>query len=383
MNQQDPYLLTPGPLTTSATVKQAMLHDWGSWDDDFNAMTAEVCQRLLDVAGGADSHVCVPVQGSGTFAVEATLGTLIAPQSRTLVLMNGAYGQRIGKILDTLGRAYVAIDKGDYRPPRGHEVAQALAANPDIGQVVVVHCETSSGILNPIGEIAEVCRQAGVRLIIDSMSAFGALPVNVAELPCAALVSSANKCFEGVPGFGFAIVERELLAASAGQCHSLSLDLHDQWQYMTKCGQWRYTPPTHVVAAFLQAMKEHAAEGGVDGRLARYTRNRDRLVAGLRALGFRTLLVDEWLSPIITTFLSPHSPAFDFGRFYNAIKAQGFLIYPGKLTVADSFRVGCIGQLHDEQIDAVISAVAAACQELGLSLPVAAPAETPDNLETA
>ncbi|SFM70473.1 2-aminoethylphosphonate--pyruvate transaminase [Marinobacter zhejiangensis] len=383
MNQKDPYLLTPGPLTTSATVKQAMLHDWGSWDDNFNGMTADVCRRLLAVAGGSDTHVCVPMQGSGTFAVEATLGTLIAPESLTLVLMNGAYGQRIGKILDTLGRAYIAIDKGDYHPPRGDEVAEVLAANPAIAQVVVVHCETSSGILNPIEEIAEACRQAGKRLIIDSMSAFGALPVNVAELPCAALVSSANKCFEGVPGFGFAIVDRALLAASAGQCHSLSLDLYEQWAYMEKTGQWRYTPPTHVVAAFLQAMKEHEAEGGVDGRLARYTRNRDRLVAGMRELGFRTLLVDEWLSPIITTFLSPQSPAFDFRRFYDAIKAHGFVIYPGKLTVADSFRVGCIGQLHDEQIDAVISAIAGACQELGLPLPVPAPADAPDDLKNA
>ncbi|MDX1456586.1 MAG: 2-aminoethylphosphonate--pyruvate transaminase [Marinobacter sp.] len=383
MSSNDPYLLTPGPLTTSATVKQAMLHDWGSWDGDFNAMTAEVCERLLKVAGGEDSHVCIPMQGSGTFVVEATLGTVIPPSSRTLVLMNGAYGQRIGKILTTLGRPYLAIDKGDYHPPRGWEVAEVLEANPDIEQVVVVHCETSSGILNPIEEIAEACSKAGRRLIIDSMSAFGALPVNVAELPCVALVSSANKCFEGVPGFGFAIVDRALLAASAGQCHSLSLDLHDQWQCLEKTGQWRYTPPTHVVAAFLQAMNEHEAEGGVAGRLARYTRNRDRLVAGLRELGFQTLLVDEWLSPIITTFLSPDSPAFEFRRFYDAIKQRGFVIYPGKLTVADSFRVGCIGQLHDAQIDAVIEAVADACQELGLTLPVPAPTDAPDNLQTA
>ncbi|MGO1659326.1 MAG: 2-aminoethylphosphonate--pyruvate transaminase [Marinobacter sp.] len=382
MTQRDPYLLTPGPLTTSLSVKQAMLHDWGSWDGDFNSVTAEICERLLDVAGGSASHVCVPMQGSGTFAVEATLGTVIPPTSKTLVLMNGAYGQRISKILDTLGRPYLAIDKGDYHPPRGDEVAAVLKEHPEVEQVVVVHCETSSGILNPIKDIAEVCRQAGKRLIIDSMSAFGALPVNVAELPCAALISSANKCFEGVPGFGFAIIDRTLLSASAGQCHSLSLDLYDQWQYMEKTGQWRYTPPTHVVAAFLQALREHEAEGGVDGRLARYSRNRDRLVAGLREIGFQTLLADEWLSPIITTFLSPDSPAFQFRRFYEAIRARGFLIYPGKLTVADSFRVGCIGQLHDEQIDAAVAAIAEACLELGLPNPLPAPAAAPDNLET-
>jgi 2-aminoethylphosphonate-pyruvate transaminase len=382
MTTNDPYLLTPGPLTTSLSVKQAMLHDWGSWDRDFNRLTAEVCERLLAVAGGEASHACVPMQGSGTFAVEATLSTLIAPASTTLVLMNGAYGQRIGKIMDRLGRRYLALDKGDYHPPRGEEVAIALSRHPEIEQVVVVHCETSSGILNPIAEIAKVCREAGKHLIIDSMSAFGALPVNVAELPCAALISSANKCFEGVPGFGFAIVDKTLLRESQGRCHSLSLDLYEQWRYMEETGQWRYTPPTHVVAAFLQALLEHETEGGVAGRLARYTRNRNRLVAGLREIGFQTLLADEWLSPIITTFLSPDSPDFDFHRFYNAIKDRGFLIYPGKLTVADSFRLGCIGQLHDAQIDAVVAAISDACQEIGIQVPVPSPAAIPDNLES-
>lgn len=382
MIAKDPYLLTPGPLTTSLTVKQAMLRDWGSWDGDFNGMTAQVCQRLLEAAGGEQSHVCVPVQGSGTFAVEAVLGTLIAPDSHTLVLMNGAYGKRIGQILDYLDRPYLSIDKGDFEPPRGDEVAAFLSGHPEVAQVVVVHCETSSGILNPIEEIAEVCEQAGTRLIIDSMSAFGALPVNVAALPCAALVSSANKCFEGVPGIGFAIIERSLLEGAQGRCHSLSLDLYEQWRYMEKNGQWRYTPPTHVVAAFLQALKEHEAEGGVAGRLARYTRNRDRLVAGMRELGFQTLLTDEWLSPIITTFLSPSASTFDFRQFYDEIKHQGFVIYPGKLTVTDSFRIGCIGQLFDEQIDDVITAVANACKNMGLTLPVPPPVLTPDNLKS-
>lgn len=383
MNRREPFLLTPGPLTTSLSVKQAMLRDWGSWDDDFNGMTANICQRLLTLAGGEASHACIPMQGSGTFAVEATLGTLIRPDSTTLVLMNGAYGQRIKRILETLRRPLVIVDKGDYQPPRAHEVEQMLASHPDVAQVVVVHCETSSGILNPIEEIATVCRRAGKPLIIDSMSGFGALPVNVAELPCAALVSSANKCFEGVPGFGFAIVERDLLMNARGRCHSLSLDLFEQWQYLEKTGQWRYTPPTHVVAAFWQALNEHEAEGSIKGRLERYTRNRDRLVSGMRELGFQTLLADNWLSPIITTFLSPASPNFRFNRFYQEIKTRGFVIYPGKLTVADSFRIGCIGQLHDQQITDVLRVIAEVCQRLELPLPVPPPASIPDNLKTA
>lgn len=381
--QRAPYLLTPGPLTTSLTVKQAMLRDWGSWDDDFNTMTADICDRLLAIANARDTHVCVPMQGSGTFSVEATLGTLIDPASRTLVLMNGAYGQRIARILDILERPVITLDKGDYQPPRGDEVDRILRDDPSIRQVVVVHCETSSGIQNPVEEIAAVCKQRGRDLIIDSMSGFGALPVDAATLPFTALVSSANKCFEGVPGFGFVIVREDRLADSEGRSHSLSMDLYDQWRYMQRTGQWRYTPPTHVVAAFHQALREHLAEGGVTGRLARYRRNRDRLVAGMRELGFQTLLADAWLSPIIVTFLSPDHAGFDFTRFYNTIKDQGFVIYPGKLTVAESFRIGCIGQLHDAQIDAVLIAIAGACRSLDIALPVPAPAAAPDNLMTA
>ena len=364
MKTEQPYLLTPGPINTTLSVKQAMLQDWGSWDGDFRAMTARLCQQLVALIDGEDSHVCVPMQGSGTFAVEATLATLVPKDGKLLILMNGAYGQRMGKIMDYLGRDYVALDKGDYEPPRGEEVEAILAADPAITHVALVHCETSSGILNPVEEIAEAVARQGRRLIIDSMSAFGAVAISAKTVQFDALISSANKCFEGVPGFGFSLVRQSALDASKGNAHSLSLDLLDQWQYLAKTGQWRYTPPTHVVAAFLQALKEHAAEGGIVGRHARYQRNQQRLVAGMRRMGFETLLSDEWLSPIIITFFSPGHPNFDFQAFYDRMKARGFIIYPGKLTEADSFRLGCIGQLHDVQIDAVLAAVAAVLDEL-------------------
>lgn len=371
MKTEQPYLLTPGPINTTLSVKQAMLQDWGSWDGDFRAMTARLCQQLVALIDGEDSHVCVPMQGSGTFAVEATLATLVPKDGKLLILMNGAYGQRMGKIMDYLGRDYVALDKGDYEPPRGEEVEAILVADPAITHVALVHCETSSGILNPVEEIAEAVARQGRRLIIDSMSAFGAVAISAKTVQFDALISSANKCFEGVPGFGFSLVRQSALCASKGNAHSLSLDLLDQWQYLAKTGQWRYTPPTHVVAAFLQALKEHAAEGGIFGRHARYQRNQQRLVAGMRRMGFETLLSDEWLSPIIITFFSPGHPNFDFQAFYDRMKARGFIIYPGKLTEADSFRLGCIGQLHDVQIDAVLAAVAAVLDEL--QIPTGAP----------
>lgn len=361
----EPYLLTPGPLTTAAEVKRAMLRDWGSWDADFRAITAEVRRRLVAMAGTGDLD-CVPMQGSGTFAVEAMLGSFVPAEGKALVLMNGAYGQRIAETLDYLGRAHVVIDKGDYLPPRGPEVAAALDADPAITHVVVVHCETSSGILNPLEEIAEVVRARGRKLLVDSMSVFGALPLDMGALGAEAMVSSANKCIEGVPGFGFVVATREALEAAKGRSHSLSLDVHAQWAYMERTGQWRYTPPTHVVAAFLEALRMHEAEGGVAARGARYARNCDVLVEGMRGLGFETLLSDHWLSPIIVTFFSPADPRFDFARFYDLMKARGFIIYPGKLTVVESFRLGCIGRLDAGVMRRVVEAAGEALAEMGV-----------------
>lgn len=363
--QGEPYLLTPGPLTTALSVKEAMLRDWGSWDIEFRDMTARLNTQLLAIAGAdAEDYSCVPVQGSGSFAVEAMLGTFVPRDGKVLVLANGAYGLRAAETLRYLDRACTLIDKGDYMPPRGDEVAAALAADPAITHVVAIHCETSSGILNPLPEIADAVQAAGRKLLIDSMSAFGAVPV---PLTFEAMVSSANKCIEGVPGFGFVIARKQALEAAKGNSHSLALDLHAQWAYMQKTGQWRFTPPTHVVAAFLEALRLHAEEGGVAARGARYAGNRDVMVAGMRALGFETLLDDRWLSPIIVTFFCPADPNFAFARFYELMKAKGFIIYPGKLTVVDSFRVGCIGRMDTHVMRRVVAAAAEALAEMGVT----------------
>ncbi|MEH6476985.1 MAG: 2-aminoethylphosphonate--pyruvate transaminase [Sneathiella sp.] len=362
----EPYLLTPGPLTTAPSTKAAMLKDWGSWDDEFKAVTAEIRSRLIAMCNGGDDYDCVPMQGSGTFSVEAALASFIPKDGKALILMNGAYGARSAKTLDYIGRDYVTLDKGDYLPPMPEEVDAILSENPDVTHVVVVHCETSSGILNPLQGISDVVHGRGLKLIVDSMSAFGAVPVDVNDIPFEALVSSANKCIEGVPGFGFILAKKTALEAAKGNSHSLSLDLHDQWANMNKTGQWRFTPPTHTVVAFLEALRLHEAEGGVQGRLGRYTENRDILVSGMRGLGFETLLEDEWLSPIITTFFSPNDPKFDFTLFYNEIKSRGFIIYPGKLTVADSFRVGCIGALDATVMRGVVKAVKDSCEHMGV-----------------
>ncbi len=372
--RKDPYLLTPGPLTTAAATKEAMLHDWGSRDTEFIAANAGVRERLVAIAGGAGTHVCVPMQGSGTFVVEAALGTLVPRDGKALVLINGAYGKRMAKILDYMGRAYVVHETPEDVPPQAADVDAVLAADGAVTHVLAVHCETTSGILNPIEAIAEVVAARGRSLIIDAMSAFGAIHLDARRVPFDATLASSNKCLEGVPGVGFAIIRQSVLEGCQGNAHSLALDLYDQWVSMEKNKQWRFTPPTHVIIAFGKALDLFEEEGGVEGRFARYAENCRILVDGMRQRGFETLLPDELQAPIIVTLRTPGDPRFHFETFYDALRHRGFVIYPGKLTVADSFRIGCIGQLGAVEMRGALSAIDETLNEMGVT--ECAPANT-------
>jgi len=365
----EPVLLTPGPLTTSAATKNAMLRDWGSWDSAFNALTATVCRDLTAIVGGQDSHVCVPLQGSGTFAVEAALGTLVQRHGKVLVPNNGAYCQRIVRILGTLGRTVVVLDHREDEAADPARIDAALAADRQISHVAQVHCETGTGILNPLPEIAAVVAAHGRRLIIDAMSSFGVMPIDVHELPFEALIAASGKCLEGVPGMGLVIAERAALEQSAGNCHSLAMDLHDQWRYMHKTGQWRFTPPTHVVAALRCALDQYAQEGGQPARRERYAENCAALVGGMRALGFRPFIEAAVQSPIIVTFHAPDDAAYDFSEFYRRVRDQGFILYPGKLTAVDTFRVGCIGAIGTNDMRRAVAAIGAALKDMGVVVP--------------
>jgi len=360
------YLLTPGPLTTSSLTKEAMQMDVGSWDSDFRKITKEIREKLVEILLEtstktdileADPYIAVPMQGSGTFSVEAMLGSFVPKNGKALVLSNGAYGKRCFESLKYFGRPSKMMDMGDFLPPDPNLVQKALQKDPSISHVVVIHCETSSGILNPIDKISQVVDKEGRSLLIDSMSAFGAIPIDAGKIKFDAIVSSANKCIEGVPGFGFVLSKKSILESSEGQSHSLSLDLYSQWKYMESSGQWRFTPPTHSVLAFLSALNQHKLEGGVLGRLARYEKNKDILISGMHNLGFETLLSKKWLSPIIVAFLCPADQNFIFEKFYNLMKDEGFIIYPGKLTIVDTFRIGCIGQVNENTMKEVVSAV--------------------------
>jgi 2-aminoethylphosphonate-pyruvate transaminase len=363
----DLWLLTPGPLTTSAAVKQAMLHDWGSRDEAFISMTTRVRHRLVALANAEATHVCVPVPGSGTFAIEAVIGTLVPRDGKLLVLVNGAYGKRMVRIAKVMRRLVVAVETAEDAPVSPADLQSLLESDPLVTHVAVVHCETTSGILNPIEEVAEVCAVQARPLIIDAMSTFGALPLDARSLPFEAVVASASKCLEGVPGIGFAIIRRDALERSRGNAHSLSLDLEEQWQGFVANGQWRFTPPTHVLAALDRALDELVAEGGVEGRRARYRRNHAVLIEGMADLGFETLLPRRLQAPIIVTFLVPADPAFACARFYELLRERGFIIYSGKLTIAESFRIGCIGRLGEAEMRAAVDAVRTTLDAMGVT----------------
>src|SRR2546430_7838199 len=363
---RDPILLTPGPLTTSLQTKAAMLRDWGSWDSNFNTVTREVRDKLLGVIDSDGAHVCVPMQGSGTFAVEAAVNSLVPRDGHVLVLINGAYGKRMAKLTEMMGRKLSLFETPDDVRTTAEDVERLLTHDPSITHVGLIHCETSTGILNPLSDIAATVARHGKSLIVDAMSSFGALPIDGRATPFDALIGASGKCVEGPPGMGFVFVRRLVLEQCAGRSTSLALDLHDQWTYMEKTTQWRFTPPTHVVVALNAALDQFAAEGGQPARLARYSRNCETLVKGMAELGFRPFLDPDIQAPIIVTFHAPPDTRYTFREFYDRVRDKGFILYPGKLTQVETFRVGCIGAIGPDEMRHAVNAIRDAIAEMGI-----------------
>lgn len=362
----DYLLLTPGPLSTTATVRAAMLQDSCTWDADYNLGVVEPIRReLVRLATGPEyesDYSAVLLQGSGSYVVESVLGSAIGADECLLIINNGAYGARMGEMARCLGLRHHELDCGETTRPEPAAIDAMLARHPEITHLAMVHCETTTGMLNPLDEVAELCQRRGIRLIVDAMSSFGGIPIDMGRLGIEFLISSANKCIQGVPGFGFVIARRAALTACAGRARSVSLDLHAQWQTMEQQGgKWRFTSPTHTVLAFAQALRELDEEGGIAARHRRYGENQRTLVAGMAELGFAPLLPEKWQSPIITAFYSPAHPDYRFVDFYQRLKAQGFVIYPGKVSQADCFRIGNIGDVTPERVRCLLAAMASAC----------------------
>src|SRR3954471_1944759 len=367
MTAKDPILLTPGPLTTTLQTRQAQLRDYGSRDIAFIEMTAGLVTQLNDIVHGGDDHACVLMQGSGTFSVEAALGTLVPKSGHILVCINGEYGKRIAKICEILARRHTIVQSAEDEPTTAKMVDAALAADASITHVSIVHCETSTGILNALEEIAAVVAKHQRGLFIDAMSSFGALEIDARKIRFDGVVAASGKCLESVPGMGFAILRKAALEQCKGNCHSLSLDLYDQWQAYQRTKQWRFTPPTTVVAALAEALKQFQAQGGGGGRGGRYRQNCAALIEGMEKLGFVSFLPRAIQAPIITTWHAPADPNYDFNVFYDKVRSRGFTLYPGRLTQVETFRVGCIGAIGESEMKEAVAAIAAIVKEMGIT----------------
>ncbi len=366
---KDKPLFTPGPLTTSMTVKEAMLRDLGSRDSEFIGALREVREKLLEVGGVSQEagYESILMQGSGTFSVESVICSAMPPEGKLLAIVNGAYGDRIVKIAQAHGIETLVQKVGENKLPSVAAVEEALTADGEIKMVVAVHCETTSGIINPIEEIGQVVARHGRRYFVDSMSAFGAVPLDLAGANIDLLVSSANKCIEGVPGFGFCICRRDALLETRGWSRTLSLDLLAQWEGLEQTGQFRFTPPTHAILAFRQALQELEDEGGVEGRRDRYRENYRTLVSGMRGLGFEEYVDPDLQGYIITSFHYPQDANFEFQRFYDLLNEAGFVIYPGKVSDADCFRIGNIGRVDRSDVEQLLEAIKASLASMGVA----------------
>jgi 2-aminoethylphosphonate-pyruvate transaminase len=355
---KDKILFTPGPLTTSRTVKQALLRDLGSRDFEFINIVKDVRQRLLEIGGVADNdYAAIIMQGSGTFSLESVVSSTIPRGGKLLVIINGAYGRRIAQIAKVYDIEVVPLTYPENRKPDLAEIETALKSDEAITSVAVIHCETTTGLINPIKEIGDIVKRYHKDYFVDAMSSFGAIPFNLAECGIDYLVSSANKCIEGIPGFGIILVKRDTLMKTEGYAHTFSLDLIAQLLRLEKDGQFRFTPPTHSLIAYHQALLELEAEGGVEGRAARYRANYETLIAGMRTMGFEEYIRPEDQGYIITSFPYPDHPNFDFEEFYRRLNDQGFVIYPGKVSEAECFRIGSIGHIFTVDIIALLAAI--------------------------
>lgn len=362
--QQDKLLFTPGPLTTSWTTKLAATRDLGSRDSEFIQCIKDVRNGLLEVAGvSSDLFTTVPVQGSGTFGVEATLSSTLPKDSTLLVIANGAYGIRMTAMCQAHEMKYTLLEYTDDVNPNLADIEKLLKNdNGKHSHVAVVHSETTSGVVNDVEAIGAVVKKAGRTFIVDAMSSFGAIPVKLDNIDF--LVSSSNKCVEGVPGFSFCIARRSELAKAKGNARSLSLDLHAQWAGLEANSQFRFTPPTHALLGFRQALKELKAEGGVAARAARYKLNQTTLQAGMTKLGFDLYLPKEKQGWIISSYRFPTDNNWDFNKFYNKLNEKNFVIYPGKVSKADCFRIGHIGRLFPQDTQDLLLAIEAVCKEM-------------------
>ncbi len=366
---KDKLLFTPGPLTTSRTVKESGLSDLGSRDPEFIGQIRQIRCNLLQLAHAeAPEYEAIIMQGSGTFGIEATISSALPVNGLLLNIINGAYGRRISQIARIHSIPLIELNYEENQIPDLKEIGNLLQSNPEISHVSVIHGETTTGLLNPIAEIGQIVSRFKKAYIVDAMSTFGAYDIDLRELNISFLISSSNKCIQGIPGFSYVLAERGELEKCRNQSRSLSLDLYDQWKGLNSNGQFRFTPPVQALMAFSTAMKELEEEGGIRGRASRYSMNNRVLIDGMKELGFQLYLPDALRSYIITSFLYPSHPNFVFETFYSGLNEKGFVIYPGKLSKTDCFRIGNIGQINPSDIQSLVQAIEEVLKDMNIKL---------------
>ncbi|NLL91133.1 MAG: 2-aminoethylphosphonate--pyruvate transaminase [Ruminococcaceae bacterium] len=351
---EDRKLLTPGPLSTRQSVKYAMLTDHCTWDEEYKDITTSVINDITQISAN-DDYSTILLQGSGTYAVEAMIDSLCKKNEKILFLVNGEYGKRMLVIADKLCKNYDYLEFDMTQPIDVKTLEDKLNIDRDIDVIVFVHCETTTGIINPLEDLVKLSKSYGKKVLVDAMSSFAAYDIDMPGLDIDALAASSNKCLEGLPGLAFVIVKKELIAKCSGNSSSHSLDLFDQYQcFHNNGGKFRFTSPTNVLLALRQAIDEYKKEGGLPARKKRYMKNHEILTSGLEKLGFRSIIAPEYQSYIITTFELGN---LDFIKLYDALKSKGFVIYPGKLTSMPTFRLGNIGDIYPEDIVALVDAI--------------------------
>lgn len=354
IDEQEAYmkqnvLLTPGPLTTSLETKKAMMVDMGTRDGDYQSLIQDLREKLLSLGhGDKKEYAVVFMQGSGTFGVESVLTSVVAKDSKVLILSNGAYGNRMAKICKKAKVPFEEVNFSMIEELKQEEI-EPLIAKTEFTHVAYVHCETTAGILNNITMIQQlICKYQKIS-IVDAMSSFASVDINITDLNIDYLITSSNKCLHGVPGAAIIFAKRSQLETCENISDSLSLDLYEQYRYMEdQPGSFRFTSPTHVLLALHHAVEELLETGGIQQRNQRYHKIQDQIHQAMSEAGFISLLPKAIQSPVITTYLYPEN--FDFSQFYDYFKEHGFLLYSGKLPQYDAFRIGNIGEISDEDV---------------------------------
>lgn len=359
-------LLNPGPATTTRSVKEAqVVPDICPREQEFGDLLDGIRRDLVRIVHGEDQFVTILFGGSGTAAMEAVMSSVVPPGGRVLVVENGAYGTRFVEMAERHRIETVSFRMPYGEPPDLKALDALLSVNQGITHLFVIHHETTTGMLNPVSEIAATAARNGVSVVLDAMSSFAGLPIDLRRLGVDYLISSSNKCIQGMAGLSFVLCRRSLLVASRNHARTYYLDLLEQHLYFEKTRQTRFTPPVQTCYALRRAIDEYFAEGQ-GGRFARYRANWETLYAGLSNLGFRFLLPRQWESGILVAVREPDHPAYSFEDMHDYLYARGFTIYPGKGAREATFRLSILGDLSTTDVTAFLQALEAYLKERGI-----------------